>query len=129
MNIVNLSKPKGLGVSLNVLVYTGVDLGKILGWQTKILGGGKVVKCDKRIGVSQFMWGTCPGCPLSLSLCLFISNFQLGLHEFDITAGVRSIDSLKKANTIGIIIIFFRSVSNMHRLVRDTNSLHMVMTL
>ncbi len=34
---------------------TGVDLSKILGGQTKILGGQKVVKSDKCMGVSQLL--------------------------------------------------------------------------
>ena len=42
---------------------TGVDLSKILGGQTKILGGQKVVKSDKCMGVSQLLGGMCPGCP------------------------------------------------------------------
>jgi len=42
---------------------TGVDLSKILGGQTKILGGQKVVKSDKCMGVFQLFGGTCPGCP------------------------------------------------------------------
>ena len=42
--------------------YTGVDLSKILGGQTKILEGLKVVKSDKCIGVSQLLGGTCLGC-------------------------------------------------------------------
>ena len=41
---------------------TGVDLAKVLGGQTKILGGGKVVKSDKCMGVSELLVGTCPGC-------------------------------------------------------------------
>jgi len=41
---------------------TGVDLPKIL-WATKILGGQKVSRTDKIIGVSQLLRGTCPGCP------------------------------------------------------------------
>ena len=36
------------------LITTGVDLSKILVGQTKILGG-KVVKSDKYIGVSQLL--------------------------------------------------------------------------
>jgi len=47
---------------------TGIDLSKILDGQTKILGGQKVVKSDKCIGVSQLLGGTCPGCPQSLHL-------------------------------------------------------------
>jgi len=34
---------------------TGVDLSKILGGQTKILGGQKVVKNDKFMGISQLL--------------------------------------------------------------------------
>jgi len=41
---------------------TGVDLTKILGEETKTLGE-KVVKSDKCMGVSQLLWGTCPGSP------------------------------------------------------------------
>jgi len=37
---------------------TGVDLSKILGGQTKILGA----QSDKCMGVSQLLGGTCPGC-------------------------------------------------------------------
>jgi len=33
----------------------GVDLSKILGGQTKIYGGQKVVKSDKCMGVSQLL--------------------------------------------------------------------------
>ena len=36
-------------------IITGVDLSKILGGQTKILGGQKVVKSDKCMGVSQLL--------------------------------------------------------------------------
>jgi len=42
---------------------TGVDLSKIFGGQSKILGRQKVVKSDKCMGVSQLLGGTCPGCP------------------------------------------------------------------
>ena len=45
------------------MMDTGVDLSKILGGQTKILGGEKVVNSDKCMGVSQLLGGTCPGCP------------------------------------------------------------------
>jgi len=45
-----------------VPLYTGVDLSKILGGQTKIFGGQKVVKSDKCMGVS-IIGGMCPGCP------------------------------------------------------------------
>src|SRR6218665_1240132 len=45
---------------------TGIDLSKILGGQTKILGGQKVVESDKCMGNSKLLGGTCPGCPLSL---------------------------------------------------------------
>ena len=41
---------------------TGVDLSKILGRQTKILGGQKVVKSDKCMDVSQLL-GHVPGLP------------------------------------------------------------------
>src|SRR6218665_167524 len=40
---------------------TGIDLTKILGEQTKLLGGQKVVKIDKCMGVSKLLGG--PGCP------------------------------------------------------------------
>jgi len=46
--------------------HTCVDFSKILGGQTKLLGGQKVVKSDKCKGVSQLLGGTFPGCPLSL---------------------------------------------------------------
>jgi len=36
---------------------------KILGGPTKILGGQKVGKRDKCMGVSQLLGGMCPGCP------------------------------------------------------------------
>src|SRR6218665_1973585 len=35
-------------------VSTGVDLSKILGGQTNISGGRKVLKCDKCMGVNYF---------------------------------------------------------------------------
>jgi len=45
-----------------MILSIGVDLSKILGGQTKILGE-KVVKSDKCMGVSQLLGGTCPVCP------------------------------------------------------------------
>ena len=59
---------------------TGVKLSKILSGQTKILGGKKVVKSDKCIGVSQLLGGTCPGCPQSLRL-YFVYIIILGYIE------------------------------------------------
>jgi len=47
-------------------LFTGVDLSKILGGQTKILGGTKGGKSDKCTGVSQLLGAA----PLSLRLCL-----------------------------------------------------------
>src|SRR6218665_435577 len=41
--------------SFESLESTGVDLSKILGRQTKILGRQKVVKSDKYMGVSQLL--------------------------------------------------------------------------
>ena len=38
-----------------MFLCTGVDLSKILGGLTKILEGPKVVKSDKRMGVSQLV--------------------------------------------------------------------------
>jgi len=38
-------------------VHAGIDLSIILGGETKILGG-KVVKCDKCMGISQLLGGT-----------------------------------------------------------------------
>ena len=46
-------------------VSTGADLSKILGGQTKLLGG-KVVKSDTCLGVSQFIGGHVPGLPLKV---------------------------------------------------------------
>ena len=46
------------------MIITGVDLSKIFGVQTKILGRGqKVVKSDKYMGVSQLLEGHVPGLP------------------------------------------------------------------
>ena len=42
---------------------TGVDLSKILGGQTNILGGQKVVKSDKCMGVSQLLGGRARAAP------------------------------------------------------------------
>ena len=39
----------------NVVETTGVDLSKILAGQTKILGGQKVAKSDKCMGVSRLL--------------------------------------------------------------------------
>src|SRR6218665_157322 len=36
---------------------------KNIGWANQNIGGQKVVKSDKCIGVSQLLEGTCPGCP------------------------------------------------------------------
>ena len=44
-------------------MFTGVDLLKILGGQTKILGG-KVVKSDKCMGIFSIIGGHVPGLPL-----------------------------------------------------------------
>jgi len=41
---------------------TGIDLSKILGGQTKILGE-KVIKSDKCIGISQLLGEHVPGLP------------------------------------------------------------------
>ena len=40
-------------ITYSLIIYTGVDSSKILGGQTKILRGQKVVKSDKCMGVSQ----------------------------------------------------------------------------
>ena len=48
-------------VSQITAVYTGVDLSKIFGGKTRILG--KVGKGDKCMGVSQLLGDTCPGFP------------------------------------------------------------------
>ena len=42
---------------------TRVDLSKILGWQSEILGEQKVVKSDKCTGDSQLLEGLVPGLP------------------------------------------------------------------
>ena len=54
---------KGIKTShlMSTTRHTGIDLSKILGGQTKILGE-KVVKSDKCMGDSQLLGGTCPGC-------------------------------------------------------------------
>jgi len=44
------------------LVHWG-RLVKKLGGKTKILGGQKVVKSEKCMGISLLLGGTCPGCP------------------------------------------------------------------
>src|SRR6218665_2941277 len=36
---------------------------KNIGWANQNIGGQKVVKSDKCMGVSQLLGGTCPGCP------------------------------------------------------------------
>src|SRR6218665_2237678 len=60
-------------IRIYIHAYTGVDLSKILGGQTKILGGQKVIKSDKCMVDSQLLEGTCPGChqtSQSLRLCM-----------------------------------------------------------
>ena len=47
---------------------TDVDLSKILGGKTKILGGQKVVKSDKCMGVSQLTGACARAAPQSLRL-------------------------------------------------------------
>ena len=51
-----------LRLGSNLSKATGVDLSKILGGQTKILGE-KVVKSDKCMGVSQLLGEHVPGLP------------------------------------------------------------------
>jgi len=36
---------------------------KNIGWANQNIGGQKVVKSDKCMGVSQLLGGMCPGCP------------------------------------------------------------------
>src|SRR6218665_3971464 len=60
-------------------ISTGIDLSKILGGQTKILGGKKVVKSDKCMGDSQLMGGTCPGCPPKSTPMATIECFSTNL--------------------------------------------------
>ena len=45
------------------LVYTGIDMSKILGEQTKIFWGQKMVKSGKCMGISQLLGGHMPGLP------------------------------------------------------------------
>ena len=54
-------------------LYTGVDLSTILGANQNI-GGQKVVKSDKCMGISQLLGDTCPGCPLNLHLWMYRYN-------------------------------------------------------
>ena len=65
--------------------YTGVDLSKILGGQTKILGRQKVVKSDKCMDVSQLLGARARAVPSqSLRLCLhnvIQFSFQLMFHS------------------------------------------------
>ena len=66
------------------LLCTGVDLSKILGGQTKILWGQKVVKSDKCMGVSQLLGARARAAPLSLRLCYcagFIKTLGLCQHK------------------------------------------------
>ena len=49
-------------VSSSSSSFTGVDLSKILGWQTKLLGG-KALKVTYIHGHFSVIGGTCPGCP------------------------------------------------------------------
>jgi len=55
-----------------LFAITGVDLSKILGGQTKILGGAKDGKSDKRVGVSQLLGARARAAPQSLRLCNYI---------------------------------------------------------
>ena len=43
---------------------TGIDLSKILGGQTKILGGQNMVKSDKCMGISTFLGAHARAAPL-----------------------------------------------------------------
>src|SRR6218665_540426 len=64
MVVVDLSVPSVRKVvGLAPPIDTGVDLSKILGGQTKILGEN-MVKSNKCMDVSQLLEGTCPDCPL-----------------------------------------------------------------
>src|SRR6218665_2767255 len=36
---------------------------KNIGWANQNIGGQKMVKSDKCMGISQLLGGTCPGCP------------------------------------------------------------------
>ena len=65
---------------------TGIDLLKILGGQTKILEGQKVVKGDKCKGISQLLGGTCLGGPpksMPMGSAIHLTSLRtkdLGLH-------------------------------------------------
>ena len=55
-------------------IDTGVGLSKILGGQTKILGGRKVVKSVNCMGVSQLLGARARAAPQSLRLGMLTSS-------------------------------------------------------
>ena len=63
------------------VVSTGVDLSKILGGNQNI-GGQKVVKSDKFMGISQLLGGTCPGCPQVYAYAVFELPGCWGLYPY-----------------------------------------------
>src|SRR6218665_2002760 len=50
-------------IMLYLFIITGVDLSKILGGQTKILGGQKVVLLVNAWEFVNYWGSSCPGCP------------------------------------------------------------------
>src|SRR6218665_4208753 len=68
-----------------MVVCTGIDLSKVLGGQTKILGGQKEVKSDKCMGVSQLLGGHVPGLFPPKSLCLWWCAAQYVLSQYVLT--------------------------------------------
>jgi len=59
------------------LTDTGVDLSKISGGQTKILGKAKSGKSDKCMGVSQLLGARARSAPQSLRLCLHTKGYNV----------------------------------------------------
>src|SRR6218665_2322658 len=72
--------------------HTGIDLSKILGVQTKLLGGQKVIKCDKCMGVYQLLGERVRAAPPSLPQ----------VYAYDITYWL-TIDQLLKTNPDRVI--------------------------
>ena len=62
------------------LILTCVDLSKILDGQNKILGGQKVVKSDKCMGVSQLLGARARAALLKSTPMLIILSFPEAIH-------------------------------------------------